>query len=56
MAISLLDYTSLIKDELSMGLYKNLLRMNDVLKLFPVVDVGAFVVRGVFHPPHRVRC
>ena len=46
MAISLLDYTSLIKDELNLGLFKNLLRMNDQLKLWPVVDVGAFVVRG----------
>ena len=46
MAISLIDYTSLIKNELSLGLYKNLLNMNDVLKLFPVVEVGAFTVQG----------
>lgn len=47
MPISLADYAGLIKDELALGLFQNLQRMNDVVKLFPMVDVGAPVVRGV---------
>lgn len=46
MPISLNDYTNLIQDPLSQGLFKNLFRLNDVIKIFPVVEVGASVVRG----------
>lgn len=46
MPVSIVDYESLIKDPLSLGMFQNLRRMNDILKLFPVVDVGSLVVRG----------
>ena len=46
MPITMNDYANLIQDDLALGLYKNLVRMSDVLKLFPVVEVGAFVVTG----------
>ena len=46
MPVSLVDYTSLIKDEYTLGLYENFYRMSDIVKLFPVVEVGSLVVRG----------
>jgi hypothetical protein len=46
MPVSIVDYESLIKDPLSLGMFQNLRRMNDILKLFPVVEVGSLVVRG----------
>ncbi|MFH1484740.1 MAG: major capsid protein [Chloroflexota bacterium] len=46
MPVSLVDYTSLIKDPFTLGLFKNFYRLSDVLKLFPVTDVGSLVVRG----------
>lgn len=46
MPITLNDYASLLKDEMAQGLYMNMQRMNDVLKIFPVVEVGSLVVRG----------
>jgi hypothetical protein len=46
MPVSIVDYEHLIKDPMTLGLYKNLLRMGDVVKVFPVVDVGSLVVRG----------
>jgi hypothetical protein len=46
MPITLNDYASLIKDEMAQGLFMNMQRANDVLKIFPVVEVGALVVRG----------
>ena len=46
MPISSVDYASLIKDSMAQGLYENLFRMNDVLKLFPITEVGSLVVRG----------
>jgi len=46
MPISLVDYASLIKDEMSVGLFQNLYRMKNILPLFPVVEAKSFVVRG----------
>jgi hypothetical protein len=46
MPVSLVDYTSLIEDEYTLGLYENLYRMSDIVKLFPVVEVGSLTVRG----------
>ena len=46
MPVSLVDYTSLIKDEYTLGLFEDFYRMSDIVKLFPVVEVGSLVVRG----------
>jgi len=47
MPISIVDYENLIKDPLSLGLFQNLVRMNDILKLFPVVQVPGLTVNGL---------
>jgi hypothetical protein len=46
MPVSLVDYTSLIEDEYTVGLYENLYRMSDIVKLFPVTNVDSLTVRG----------
>ncbi len=46
MPISLVDYENLIKDPLSLGLFRNLLRMNSIMKLFPVVQKKTLRVTG----------
>lgn len=46
MPVSLVDYTSLIEDEYTLGLFENLYRLSDIVKLFPVVEVGSLTVRG----------
>lgn len=46
MPISIVDYEGLIEDSLSLGLFKNLVRMNPVIKLFPVVQKPTLTVTG----------
>lgn len=46
MPVSIVDYENLIKDPLSLGLFKNLVRMNPVVKLFPVVRKKSLRVTG----------
>ena len=46
MPISINDYMNLIDQPGSLGLFRNLHRLNNLLKVFPVVEVGALVVRG----------
>lgn len=58
MPISLNDYAGLLKDEMAQGIFQNMQRMNDVLKIFPVVEVGSFVVKGArwdILPTHAFR-
>jgi len=47
MPVSLTDYVNLIKDPMSLGLYKNLVRMSDIVKLFPVTNHGSLTVEGL---------
>lgn len=44
MPVSIVDYAKLIKDPMSLGLFKNLVRMRDVLKVFPIVSADGFTV------------
>jgi hypothetical protein len=46
MPISVVDYEALIKDPLSLGLFRNLVRMNPIIKLFPIVQKKSLVVKG----------
>ena len=46
MPITLNDYASLIQDEFTRGLFMDMRRMNDILKIFPIVEVGAPKVTG----------
>lgn len=46
MPVSIVDYENLIKDPLSLGYFKNLRRMNPIINLFPVTNVGSLVVSG----------
>ncbi len=46
MPISIVDYEALIKDPLTLGYFKNLRRMNPIINLFPVTNVGSLVVTG----------
>jgi len=47
MPIALTDYANLIKRPGDLGVFKDLFRMSDVLKVFPVVEVGSLTVRGL---------
>lgn len=47
MPVSIADYVNLIKDPMALGLFKNLVRMNNVLKLFPVANHGSLTVEGL---------
>lgn len=44
MPVSIVDYAKLIKDPSSLGLFMNLVRMRDVLKVFPIVSADGFTV------------
>src|SRR5512139_4193512 len=46
MPISLNDYENLIKDPLSLGLFRDLYRLNSIMKLFPVVQKKTLRVTG----------
>ena len=46
MPVSINDYENLIQDEASLGLFQNLRRMNSIINLVPIVDVGSLVVSG----------
>lgn len=46
MPISIVDYENLLQDETSLGLFQNLRRMNKIINLVPIVDVGSLVVSG----------
>lgn len=46
MPVSIVDYESLIKDPTSLGLFRNLRRMNKIINLVPIVGVGSLVVSG----------
>ncbi len=46
MPISVIDYENLIEDPLSLGLFRNLVRLNPIIKLFPVVQKAALKVSG----------
>jgi hypothetical protein len=44
--VSIVDYENLIKDPASLGLFRNLRRMNPIINVVPVVEVGRLVVSG----------
>lgn len=46
MPVSIVDYENLIQDKLSLGLFQNLIRMNDILKLIPIVRKKSLRVTG----------
>lgn len=46
MPVSIVDYENLIQDEASLGLFQNLRRMNKVINLVPITNVGRLVVSG----------
>ena len=47
MPVTIVDYQNLVKDPLTLGLYKNFYRLGgNVIKLFPVVSVGSLTVKG----------
>ena len=46
MPVSVVDYENLIDDPLSLGLFRNLVRLNPIVKLFPVVQKASLKVQG----------
>ena len=46
MPVTIVDYEALIKDEATLGLFQNLRRMNKIINLVPITNVGRLVVTG----------